>query len=154
MRYARSLMSQHSPGRSRSPQSRVCITGLGAVSPIGIGVPAFTAALRAGTSGVRLLPDDMPGIGRIRSSVAATCPEFDPASVMDEADLRRLPRLIPMALAAAREAMSNAGLFPQTTDDATEAKKVQPNCQSLNIDSESIGLILGTGAGGIDFTLD
>ena len=59
---------------------------------------------------------------------------------MSEADVRRLPRLVPMALAAAREAA--AGLVG--SGDA-----------SIDVErSRKIGVVLGTGAGGIDFTLD
>lgn len=72
------------------------------------------------------------------SSVAARCVEFDPSSVLGGADLERLPRLVPMALTAAREALAQAGLDPGATEDL----------------SRSIGLVLGTGGGGIDFTLD
>lgn len=111
------------------------VTGLGAVSPIGVGVPTYVASLRAGRSGIRLLPGDMPGRNKMKSSVAATCPDFDPLSVMSDADVRRLPRLVPMALAACTEALAMAGLATRP-------------------EGATIGLILGTGAGGIDFTLD
>lgn len=111
------------------------VTGLGAVSPIGVGVPAYIDAIREGRSGVRLLPDHMEGRDRIRSSVAAPCIDFDPLSMMSEADVRRLPRLVPMALAACTEAIATARLVERP-------------------EQLTIGLILGTGAGGIDFTLD
>lgn len=113
------------------------ITGLGAVSPLGVGVPAFIAALRAGRSGVRPLAWRHP---LVRCTVAAQCDDFRPERVLDEADLARLPRCVPMALLAAREAMAAAGL---ETGDALHRDE-----------SLSIGLFLGTGGGGIDFTLD
>jgi 3-oxoacyl-[acyl-carrier-protein] synthase II len=110
---------------------------MGAVTPVGVGVPAFARALREGRSGVRLLRWSEE---RIKSTVAAECLDFDPRSQMTEADLARLPRLVPMALAAAREAAAQAKLRLG---------------ESLEVDSaRNIGLILGTGAGGIDFTLD
>jgi len=110
---------------------------MGAVSPLGVGVPAYIAGLRAGRSGVRLieLRHEM-----VRSTVAAQCPDFDPRSVMGEADIGRLPRLVPMAVAAAREAMAQAGI---PFGDALDHER-----------SREIGVILGTGAGGIDFTLE
>lgn len=112
------------------------------MSPIGVGVEAFTRALRQGRSGVRRLDPAMPGCERIKSRVAAECVDFDPAGVMGPADLRRLPRLVPMALTAAREAMAQARIprFDSSTEQAILSRRV--------------GLILGTGAGGIDFTLD
>ncbi|MEO1512737.1 MAG: beta-ketoacyl synthase N-terminal-like domain-containing protein, partial [Planctomycetota bacterium] len=110
------------------------ITGLGAVTPIGVGIDAFREALRAGRSGVRLHGIEHP---MLRGTVAAPCDGFDASSVLERADLERLPRLVPMALAAAREAMAHAGLDASGDDRARR-----------------VGLILGTGAGGIDFTLD
>jgi 3-oxoacyl-[acyl-carrier-protein] synthase II len=116
---------------------RALITGLGAVSPIGVGVPAFTRSLRQGRSGISLIGFTHPDM---KSTVAGRCVDFDPVSAMNEGDCRRLPRLITMALAAAREAMAHAGL---------------PIGDQLGVDlSRRVGLVLGTGAGGIDFTLD
>lgn len=76
----------------------------------------------------------------MKSTVAARCPDFDPQTVMDSADLQRLPRLVPMALAAASEALRQAGI---PAGDGLDQQT-----------SRAIGLVLGTGAGGIDFTLD
>ncbi len=116
----------------------LAITGLGAVSPFGVGVDAYVEALRAGRSGITPLRFNHR---QIRSTVAAPVhPEvFDPSTVLDEADLKRVPRLVPMALAAAREALLMAGLA-DAGDDVERSRR--------------IGLILGTGGGGIDFTLD
>ncbi len=122
---------------------------MGAVSPIGVGTPEFVRSLRAGRSGVARLDPAMPGHDRIRSSVAAMCTAFNPSTVMSAADQRRLPQMVPKALAAAREAMGQAGLLEGTEaqrDRGTEGKKTDR--------ARGIGLILGTGAGGIDFTLD
>lgn len=115
---------------------------MGAVAPNGIGVPAFASALRQGTSGLSCLipPErgftDGPGAhpnGRVRSTVAAPCRAWSPARAgLTKTEAAKLPRLVPMALAAASEAIA----------------------QSRLDDSSSTGLILGTGAGGIDFTLD
>ncbi len=120
-----------------APRPAAIVRGLGAVSPLGVGVPAYVSGLRAGRSGVRPLEfrHDM-----VKSTVAAQCPDFDPRTVMSDADLARLPRLVPMAIAAAREAMTQAEI---------------PTGDSLDLErSRQIGVILGTGAGGIDFTLE
>ncbi len=120
---------------------------MGAVTPLGAGVGRFIAALREGRSGVRPfhIPDEVRTLRRVRSTVAAaiTPDLFDPVSVMDEADAARLPRCVPMALAAAREALAQARLL-------------EPSRSSLVGDrfSRRYGLILGTGADGIDFTSD
>lgn len=124
-------------GRGTSPA--VLVTGLGAVSPIGIGVPSYIESLRSARSGISLLEFKHPAM---KSTVAARATDFDPSLVLDPADLRRLPRHLPMALAAAREAMTQAGLLTASAPTCSEPL------------AEHTGLILGTGGGGIDFTLD
>lgn len=110
------------------------VTGVGAVSPIGIGAAAYCRGLRRGASGVGLLGFEHP---MMRSSVAARCVGFEARSVVGDAEAERLPRLVPMALAACREAATMAGI------DRLEGEA-----------GRRVGLVLGTGAGGIDFTLD
>ncbi len=119
----------------------VVITGLGAVAPTGVGVEAYAAALRAGRSGVRPLAWSHPRCG---ASVAAECVDFEAGSVMSAADLARVPRLVPMGLMAAREACAMAGL-----PDFAGAERA-----GLVEEARRVGLVLGTGGGGIDFTLD
>lgn len=117
------------------PQQRnVVITGLGVVSPNGIGASAYTEALRTGRSGVRWITefDTAP----LKVHAAGTVVDFDPFSVMDERDVRRVPRMIPFALSAAKEALRMADLRVDAADvDA----------------SRRIGVTLGTGGGGLHF---
>lgn len=141
----------------RADRPSVVITGLGAVTPLGVGVPAFARALRAGRSGVSLLSFQD---SRLKSSVAARCTDFDSRSVMSAADITRVPALIPMAVAAAREAMTQAGLqFPNAAHAHAAlyaADHLSESAADTSHDLEptrQIGLILGTGGGGIDFTL-
>ncbi len=119
----------------RSDQRRrVVITGMGVVSPNGVGVEAFDAACRAGRSGVSFLRNiDQT---KIKSTVAAQVLDFDPLSVLDAAELRRVPKMIPMALAASREALARARL-------AIDPDDIQQQRQ--------IGVSLGTGGGGLSF---
>src|SRR5688500_10534176 len=93
------------PHRTRD----VVVTGIGVVSPNAVGRDAFGRACTAGRSGVSALRiGDHPGT--LKTSAAAQVSGFEPASVMDPADLRRVPRMIPMALAASREALAQASL--------------------------------------------
>lgn len=127
------------------------VTGMGAITPLGCGLSAFVSGIRSGRSGVSLLPESMTGRDRIKSKVAALCTEFDPASVMSDSDRRRVPRLVPMALAAVREALHRAGLI----GDVDQPGIVFDGSQQVPEEhARRVGLILGTGAGGIDFTLD
>lgn len=120
-----------------TPQARVVITGIGAVSPNGVGREAFYRGCIEGRSGVRSIAD-LEGLDTsgLRSSAAGRVVDFDPASVMDPVELRRVPRLIPLALFACREAMQQAGLSIDSND--------------LDAQRE-IGVSLGTGGGGLAF---
>lgn len=119
---------------------------MGAVSPLGVGVSAYISGLRAGRSGVGAWEASEAEKARCRSRVVAACRDWDPLSVMQTADIKRFPRLVPMALAAAQEAVRQAGLpdFIGIDDDSDPRMRW----------SREVGLVLGTGAGGIDFTLD
>jgi hypothetical protein len=107
---------------------------MGVVSPNGIGSESFGRACIAGRSGVvRLQGIDTTGL---KSSVAAQVLDFDPLSVMEVAEIRRVPRMIPMALAASREAMRQARV--ELAEDDIEGQR-------------QIGCSLGTGGGGLAF---
>lgn len=94
-----------------SSSRRVVITGLGVVSPIGIGMPGFWKAALAGRSGVTALGGfgDLP-LESYRSRVAGQVLEFDPRRYFDENQAQRLDRYAQFALVAAGEAMADAGL--------------------------------------------
>src|SRR5690242_3370064 len=107
---------------------RVVITGIGVVSPNGIGRDAFTSACIEGRSGVRWLQDvDQAGL---KSVVAAQVLDFDPAWVMEPAEARRVPRMIPMALLASRQALDQAAIHFAEDDIESQRK---------------MGVALGTG---------
>jgi 3-oxoacyl-[acyl-carrier-protein] synthase II len=115
---------------------RVVITGMGCVTPIGIGREAFWRALVAGESGVRRiesfeLPVDAP------VQIAAEVRGFDWEAQLNPKDRKHVPRTVPLALAAAREALNDAG--------------IQPDSLNLN-ERRAIGVVLGTGGGGLAFT--
>jgi 3-oxoacyl-[acyl-carrier-protein] synthase II len=114
-------------------RKRIVITGMGVVSPNGIGTDAFADACIAGRSGISALRLDAP---HLKSSAAAQVLDFDSAAVMDPADARRVPRMIPMALQASREAMTMAGV--QFAPDDIESQR-------------TMGVSLGTGGGGLAF---
>lgn len=90
---------------------RVVITGIGAVSPNGIGREAFWAATRAGRSGVRRLDSLLPPDLGVR--IAGYAAEFDPGLHMEERELTNVGRVVPLALAAAAEALADAGAEPE-----------------------------------------
>src|SRR4051794_7430296 len=91
-----------------SHRQRIVITGLGVISPNGVGVDAYARALWAGESGISRL-EGVKTDG-LKSWAAAQVRNFNPATIVDPAEARRVPRMIPMAIAASREAMEMAGL--------------------------------------------
>jgi len=88
---------------------RVVITGMGAVSSLGVGAETLWRGLRDGRSGIGPLRHQ--DAGRLRVKVAAQVPEsFDPASGIDERMLTQLDRTSEFALHAADEAIIQSGL--------------------------------------------
>ena len=114
---------------------RVVITGMGCVTPIGIGREAFWAALQNGESGVRRI--ESFDVSNSPVKIAAQVRDFDWQAQLGPKDRKHVPRTVPLALAAAREALADADLFPQ--DLPLEQRR-------------EIGVILGTGGGGLAFT--
>ena len=86
---------------------RVVITGLGAVSGLGLNTTAFWQALIAGQSAIK--PLDLP-IEDIKISIGAVVPEFDPEYHFSSDDLILLDRFSLLAVIAARQAVDDAGL--------------------------------------------
>src|SRR3954467_12374831 len=114
---------------------RVVITGMGCVTPLGIGREAFWNGLVSGKSGVRRIETFDPSSFPVQ--IAAEVPSFDWESQLNPKDRKHVPRTVPLALAAAREALEDARIFA--------------NDLSLD-DRRAFGVELGTGGGGLAFT--
>lgn len=114
---------------------RVVITGIGCVTPIGIGREAFWRALLAGTSGVRRIESFDVSSSPVK--IAAEVRGFDWERELAPRDRRHVARTVPLALAAAREALADARLQPTDLDLA---------------ERRAFGVVLGTGGGGLAFT--
>ena len=120
---------------TRGPErERVVITGIGPVTPIGIGVDAFWDSLREGRSGVRRVPA-LAEAG-LKVQIAADIPEFDPTDFMDAKAARRMARFAQLAVAAGRLAVADADL------DLAQR------------DPERIATIVNTGGGGVTTIAD
>jgi nodulation protein E len=88
---------------------RIAITGMGAISPFGVGAEVLWQGLREGRSAIG--PLRHPDAQRLRVKIAAQVPEsFDPAAAIDERTLPLLDRTSEFALSAAREAIIQSGL--------------------------------------------
>ena len=114
---------------------RVAVTGLGAVSPNGIGVPAFWSATRAGESGVS--PISGFDVSDLPVRIAGQVTGFDAEQVFPPREAKHLPRATALALAASIEALSDAGIDASTLD-LTERRE--------------FAVVLGSGGVGWEFT--
>lgn len=89
---------------------RVVVTGIGAVSPNGVGREAFWRATREGMSGVRRIGRFDPS--GLSVQIAGEVPGLDVEAWVEAKDLPHVSRTVPLALAAAGEAIQDAGLDP------------------------------------------
>ncbi len=92
----------------QDPARRAVVTGLGAVTPIGNTAPAYWEGLLAGRSGVSAITQFDPVGLDVR--IAAEVKGFDPSLSMDRKMARRMSRFIHLAMAAADEAVRDAGI--------------------------------------------
>ena len=99
---------------------RVVITGLGAVSGLGLNATTFWQELVAGQSAIK--PLNLP-IEDIKISIGALVPEFDPENHFSSDDLTLLDRFSMLAVIAAREAVCDAGLC-SGEDSITQAAAI------------------------------
>src|SRR5437762_13680329 len=93
--------------------SRVVITGVGVLSPNGIGRENYFAALAAGRSGIRTITQF--DAAHLPSRVAGEV-DFDPHAWVDSKNIKHVSRVVPMALAATDEALRDAKLDPRSLD--------------------------------------
>ncbi|HKB79883.1 MAG TPA: beta-ketoacyl-[acyl-carrier-protein] synthase family protein, partial [Thermoanaerobaculia bacterium] len=113
---------------------RIVITGVGILSPNGIGKENYFAAVAGGRSGIRSVTQfDASSLPcRIAGEV-----DFDPAQWVDSKNLRHVSRVVPMAIAATAEALEDAGVIPHELDLDTR---------------RGIGVMLGSGGGAVEFS--
>jgi 3-oxoacyl-[acyl-carrier-protein] synthase II len=108
---------------------RVVVTGLGLVSPVGIGVEPSWQSLVAGRSGIG--PITLFDASTYPTRIAGEVKNFEPGDYMDKKEARRNDRFIQFALAAAEMAVKDSGL------DMTRE------------DPDQVGCIVGAGIGGL-----
>jgi 3-oxoacyl-[acyl-carrier-protein] synthase II len=103
-------------------RERIAVTGVGAVSPLGVGARTLHERWSAGACGI------VDG--------EAPCADFDPLELLSAKEARRADRFTQLAIAACEEALSDAGWQPGKADDMPH-------------DPRRVGCVLGTGIGGI-----
>lgn len=109
--------------------TRVVITGLGVISPVGTGLDTFWSALVNGVSGVREI--SRFDASQYRTRIAAEVTDFAPENYLDRKESRRMDRFAQFAVACAVMAVEDARL------------------DLARVEKERIGVVFGSGVGGI-----
>ncbi|MBI5837764.1 MAG: beta-ketoacyl-ACP synthase II [Candidatus Eisenbacteria bacterium] len=115
---------------SGGPKTRVAVTGLGVVSPVGNDPASFWESLLAGRSGIATITRF--DTARLDTHFAGETKGFDVERYMDRKEARRADRFVHYAMAAALQATEQAGL------------------KEAGYDSFRVGLVVGSGIGGIE----
>jgi 3-oxoacyl-[acyl-carrier-protein] synthase II len=117
--------------RRASRRRRVAVTGVGAITPVGLTAEASWEAMLDGRSGVKLVTEI--DVDEFPTKIAGVVRDFDPSQYIDRKEARRMGRYCQLGVAAAGMALEDAGL------------------SSATFDRELAGVIIGTsGAGAIE----
>jgi 3-oxoacyl-[acyl-carrier-protein] synthase II len=114
---------------------KIVITGIGAISPNGMGREEYFASLAAGRSGVRNITQF--DASTVPCRIAGEVVGFDPLQWVDPQNIKHVSRVVPLALAATDEALRDAKLDPSAVDLETR---------------RNIGVMLGSGGGAVEFS--
>jgi len=109
---------------------RVVITGMGTVTSLGVGAQEFWQSIREGKSGISTI--ERVDVSDLPTKVGAEIKHFEPENFIDKKEARRMDRFAQYAMAAAQMAVDGSGLNLNT------------------IDQERMGVIIGSGIGGIE----
>jgi 3-oxoacyl-[acyl-carrier-protein] synthase II len=122
-------------------QRRVVVTGIGVISPIGIGKEAFWEAVREGKSGIRLITffDASPFPTRIAGEVHG----FEPKHDISPKELRRMARSSHLAIVATRMALEDAGLLRKEGDE--KEWLMEPE------ERHRVAVVIGCAVGGLEY---
>jgi 3-oxoacyl-[acyl-carrier-protein] synthase II len=107
--------------------TRVVVTGMGMVTPLGLDVPSTWAKLINGESGVDVITQYDPAI--TETKIAAEVKGFDPLQYIDRKEARHMDRFVQLAVVSAMQAIKHA--------------------QLKDVASEEVGVVVGVGLGGI-----
>jgi 3-oxoacyl-[acyl-carrier-protein] synthase II len=111
-------------------KKRVVVTGLGAVTPIGIGKDEFWQSLLAGKSGIGKITHF--DASEYTTQIAGEVKDFDPTKYIDKKEAKRMDPFTQFAVAASKMAFEDSGINLETEDRTR------------------IGTMIGTGIGGMD----
>jgi 3-oxoacyl-[acyl-carrier-protein] synthase II len=116
-------------GEGDQTVKRVVVTGVGAMTPLGIGATAYWENSKAGRSGIRHIESFDPS--NLPVTIAGEVPNFEAKDFMDPKGARRMDRFAQFAVASSREALEQSKF--EITDE----------------NRENVGVVVNTGGGGI-----
>lgn len=129
--------SQKKPRYDERPDhERIVITGMGAITPLGLDVESTWQRLINGESGIKAISHF--DATDYRAQIAGTVDGFDIGLYMNAKDARRYDTFVQYGVAAAAQALKQAGFISEL-----QAAPVQ------QVDPDRIGVIIGSGIGGI-----
>ena len=129
---------QKPPHYERPDERRVVVTGMGAVTPLGLDVASSWTRLLNGESGIA--PITHFDATDYRAQIAGVVKDFDAKQYMNAKDARRYDEFIHYAVAASAMALKDAGFIDKISAADTPVQEVE---------QERFGVILGSGIGGI-----
>ena len=115
-------------------KTQIVITGMGAITPIGNSVAALWEGIQTGRSGSG--PISRFDTSNYATKIAAEVKDFNASDYMDKREARKMDRFTQYAVAAAKEALEDAGLLEDN--------------RIAGADSSRVGVILGVGIGGFE----
>jgi 3-oxoacyl-[acyl-carrier-protein] synthase II len=116
----------------RPDDQRVVITGVGAMTPLGLTMTETWAGLIAGRSGIG--PITQFDASNLDTRIAGEVKGFDPAKYMNFKEARRIARCSQLAIATLKETSADAGLPERFSDE----------------EGERVGVLIGTAVGGLE----
>lgn len=126
------------PHNQRPDEARVVVTGMGAITPLGLDVQSTWTRLINGESGITTI--EHFDASDYRTQIAGTVKDFDAKRYMNAKDARRYDEFIHYGIAASSMALKDAGFIEAISAEDAPVKEV---------DQERFGVILGSGIGGI-----
>lgn len=122
----------------RPDHQRVVVTGMGAITPLGLDVATSWQGVTAGKSGIK--PIEHFDTSDYRAQFAGTLEGFDAKNYMNAKDARRYDEFMHYGIAASSSALVDAGFVESVGADTALVQ---------NVDPERFGIVLGSGIGGI-----
>ncbi|MCD4781001.1 MAG: beta-ketoacyl-ACP synthase II [Candidatus Omnitrophica bacterium] len=110
-------------------KKKIVVTGMGVISPVGIGLNKFWSALKEGKSGISKIK--YFDVSAFASQIAGQVSDYDPLEYFSSKDARNLARFVQYATVASKEALASAGLNIEDTD------------------AHRVGVLIGSGIGSI-----